>query len=131
MRTVAIARWMLVCVALSLPILALAPAGANAQRRVEARTGVYLASPVHSAAADSALFVPQAAGPERKRCGTLCSTFVGALAGAAIGAGATAIEVHSKPSSERSIVDGPAIALGAILGAVVGGVAGLVIGLRS
>jgi len=124
MRNVAL-TFGLIC-ALSL----LAPARANAQRRVEARVGVHLVSPVHSAAAHSALFVPPAEEPEGRRCGTLCSTFVGALAGAAIGAGATAIEVHSRPASERSIADGPAIALGAILGAVAGGVAGLVIGLH-
>ena len=124
MRNVALS-FGLIC-ALSL----LAPARASAQRRVEARVGVHLASPVHSAAADSALIVPEAAGAEGRRCGTLCSTFVGALAGAAIGAGATALEVQSRPASERSIADGPAVALGAILGAVVGGVAGLVIGLR-
>lgn len=63
-----------------------------------------------------------------RQCHTLCTTAIGMFLGAGIGAGATYLYNTNKSPSERSIADGPAVALMAIIGGVVGGVAGFAYG---
>ena len=63
-----------------------------------------------------------------RRCNTVCATLIGTVVGGAIGAGVMALYVWHKPPAERSIADGPAIALVAIGGGLVGGVIGFTIG---
>lgn len=59
-----------------------------------------------------------------RRCGGACGGAVGMVAGAGIAAGVGAAWLWSRPANQRSMADGPAVALLAIFGAVAGGVTG-------
>ena len=61
-------------------------------------------------------------------CRTPCTTAVGAVLGAGIGAGATYLYNTNKDAAERSIADGPAVALMAILGGIAGALVGFLYG---
>jgi len=101
-----------------------------AQRATAAAVGVRQATvPAFIATESRALRRTDLAADNARRCGTLCTTFVGAFVGAGVGALATYAYNQTKTPADRSIADGPAVALVAIGGAIVGGAIGLTIGL--
>ena len=72
--------------------------------------------------------VPRLEETGPRRCQTLCTTAVGTVLGAGLGAGATYLYNSHKDPSQRSIADGPAVAIMAIFGGIVGAVAGFLYG---
>lgn len=104
----------------ALALFAIATPGALcAQRQADARVAMSVAS--------TSPLAPIIAESGQQSCGVLCSTAVGVVAGAGIGALWRVIYVQQH--DEHDLGTASSITLAGILGAVAGGVAGLTIGL--